>query len=120
MVGRISQVEQKLEPMKENNEGRKQIDSFPLTLEQDSSLTHIFILIVNPSPMPAAVLRTGDAKVSTGRALALLEVCDQESGRHEKMPAFKPVAAKEEQNGFGVESIEMTLKVWSKVASSNK
>lgn len=59
--------------------------------------------------MPGAALRTGDAKVSTGGALALLDVCDQESGRHEKMPAFKPGAAMEDQNGFGVESIEVTL-----------
>lgn len=110
MVRRIPQVEQKLRPMQENNVGRKQIDSFPLTLEQDSGLTHIFIPVVNPSPMPAAALRTGDAKVSTGRALAFLGICDQESGMHEKMPAFKPVAAMEEQNGFGVESIEVTLK----------
>lgn len=114
MVGRIPQVEQKLKPMQENNVGRKQIDSFPLTLEQDSGLTHIFIPIVNPSPMPAAALRTGDAKVRTGRALALLGVCDQESGMLEKMPAFKPVAAMEEQNAFGVESIEVTLNSWVK------
>ena len=105
MVRKIPQVEQKLKPMQENNVGRKQIDSFPLTLEQDSSLTHIF----NCQPLPSARSRTGDAKVSTGRVLALLDICDQESGRHEKMPAFKPVAAMEEQNRFWVESIEVTL-----------
>lgn len=77
---------------------------FPLDLGDRTPVSHIYS-IVNPSPMQGAALRTGDAKVSTGRALALLDICDQESGRHGKMPTFKPVAAMKEQNRFGVESI---------------
>lgn len=73
------------------------------------SHTYIHSTIIDSSPMPAAALGTGDAKVSTGRVLALLGICNQESEVHEKILAFKPVTTMEEQNRLGVESIEVSL-----------